>query len=55
MLDLSKSKITINNQVLKNRIVASPVSINKANEDGTVSDNIISYFSNDFFFNKLYI
>ena len=46
MLELSRSKIIINKQVLKNRIVASPVSINKANEDGTVSENIISYFSN---------
>jgi len=43
---LSFSKTAIGNIKLKNRIVSSAVSINMANEDGTISEHIISYFSN---------
>tara|TARA_B110000305_G_scaffold39798_1_gene40966 strand:+ start:12420 stop:13613 length:1194 start_codon:yes stop_codon:yes gene_type:complete len=43
---LSKSPIKIGNRFAKNRTVSSPLGINMANSDGTVSDNIISYFSN---------
>ena len=43
---LSLSKIKIGNTELKNRIVSSPLSINMANDDGTISDKIISFFSN---------
>ena len=46
MYELSKSKIKVGDIILKNRTVSSPVSINMANKDGTVSKNIVSYFSN---------
>ena len=46
MYELSKSKIKVGDVILKNRTVSSPVSINMANKDGTVSKNIVSYFSN---------
>ena len=46
MHNLSKSKIKLGDKVVRNRTVSSPVSINMAKTDGTVTENIISYFSN---------
>ena len=46
MYEFSKSKFKIGECILKNRTVSSPVSINMANSDGTVTKNVISYFSN---------
>ena len=46
MYKLSKSKIKLGNTLIRNRTVSSPVSINMANTDGSVTENIISYFSN---------
>ena len=46
MLNITKSPIKIGNLIIRNRTVSSPVSINKANEKGEVTDNIISFFSN---------
>jgi NADPH2 dehydrogenase len=43
---LSKSIIKIGNELIRNRTVSSPVSINMATEKGEVTENIISYFSN---------
>ena len=31
---------------IKNRIASSPISTNMANDDGSVTNNIISYFGN---------
>ena len=46
MFKISQSPIKLNNITIRNRTVSSPVSINMANTDGTVTKNIISYFSN---------
>jgi len=43
---LSKLKIKLGEVEIKNRIVSSPLGINMANEDGSVTENIVSYFSN---------
>ena len=45
-MKLSKSKIILGSTEIKNRTVSSPLGINMAHEDGSVSENIISYFSN---------
>lgn len=45
-MKLTKSKIILGNIEVKNRTVSSPLGINMANKDGTVTENIISYFSN---------
>ena len=46
MFEITKSTIKLGDTLVKNRTVSSPVSINMANTDGTVTKNIISYFSN---------
>ena len=46
MFKISQSPIKLNDITIRNRTVSSPVSINMANTDGTVTKNIISYFSN---------
>ena len=46
MFKIVNSPIKLGNQTIRNRTVSSPVSINKANENGEVTDNIISFFSN---------
>ena len=46
MHNLAKTPIKIGTQTIRNRVVSSPVSINMAKENGQVSDNIISFFSN---------
>ena len=45
-MKLSKSKILLGSTEVRNRTVSSPLGINMAHEDGSVSENIISYFSN---------
>ena len=45
-LNFVKQKIKIGDHIIKNRIVSSPISTNMAETDGTVNDNIVSYFSN---------
>ena len=44
--NLSRSEIKIGEKIIRNRTVCSPVSINMATENGEVTENIISYFSN---------
>ena len=44
MFKIVNSPIKLGNQIIRNRTVSSPVSINKANEKGQVTDNIISFF-----------
>ena len=39
-------KIKIGKKMLKNRIISSPISINMAEKEGYVSENIINYFRN---------
>ena len=46
MFKIVNTPIKIGNQIIRNRTVSSPVSINKASENGEVTDNIISFFSN---------
>ena len=43
---LTFKPIKIGNQIIKNRIVSSAISINKANNDGSISNDILSYFNN---------
>jgi 2,4-dienoyl-CoA reductase-like NADH-dependent reductase (Old Yellow Enzyme family) len=43
---LAFDEIKVGNLLIKNRIVASAISINKANEDGSISENIIDYYTN---------
>ena len=43
---ISKSEIFLGDNKIKNRIVSSPISTNMANDDGSVTNNIISYFGN---------
>ena len=43
---LAFEPIKIGKQKIKNRIVSSAVSINQANIDGSISKNILSYYSN---------
>lgn len=43
---LSRSEIFLGDNKIKNRIVSSPISTNMANNDGSVTKNIISYFGN---------
>ncbi len=45
-MQLSKQPIKLGNLDIRNRTVSSPLGINMANEDGSVTENIISYFSN---------
>jgi 2,4-dienoyl-CoA reductase-like NADH-dependent reductase (Old Yellow Enzyme family) len=45
-MEITKTKIKVNNTIIKNRTVSSPLGINMANIDGTVTENVISYFSN---------
>ena len=46
MFKIVNKPLKIGNKSARNRTVSSPISINKANEDGQVTDNIISFFSN---------
>ena len=46
MYKIVNTPIKIGEKVIRNRTVSSPVSINKANEKGQVTENIISFFSN---------
>ena len=43
---LASQNITLNDILIKNRIVSSPISTNMANDDGSITKNIIDYFSN---------
>ena len=43
---LAFKPIKIGKQKIKNRIVSSAISINQANIDGSISKNILSYYSN---------
>ena len=45
-MELTKSKIQLGSTLIRNRTVSSPLGINMANKDGSVSENIVSYFSN---------
>ena len=45
-MELTKSKIQLGSTIIRNRTVSSPLGINMAHKDGSVSENIISYFSN---------
>ena len=44
--NLSLKKIKIGKIFVKNRIAASAISINKANDDGSISKNILNYYGN---------
>ena len=44
--NLTFKPIKIGNQKIKNRVVSSAISINKANKDGSISENILSYYGN---------
>lgn len=44
--NFSREEIFLGDNKIKNRIVSSPISTNMANNDGSVSENIISYFGN---------
>ena len=46
MYKIVNTPIKLGNQIIRNRTVSSPVSINKADENGEVTENIISFFSN---------
>jgi len=41
-----KEGIKLGDSIIKNRIVSSPISTNMANEDGTINNNLVSYFGN---------
>lgn len=43
---LSQKKIKIGKIFVKNRIVASAISLNKANNDGSISKNLLDYYGN---------
>lgn len=45
-MQLSKQPIKLGNMTIRNRTVSSPLGINMANQDGSVTENIVSYFSN---------
>ena len=44
--NLLKQSINLGGVTIKNRIVSSPISTNMATDDGSVTDNLINYFSN---------
>ena len=44
--NLLKQSINLGGVTIKNRIVSSPISTNMATEDGSVTENLINYFSN---------
>lgn len=43
---LWQEKLTINNYILKNRIVFPPISPNWAEEDGSISDELLDFYKN---------
>ncbi len=43
---LIKRSILLGENKIKNRVVSSPISTNMANNDGTISENVLNYFGN---------